>query len=246
MCLIWFDTPQMMTGDRPKRLTDIVRQLQPATLIDGRLGAIGDYQSTGDNVIPNTNMDGAWEVPATLNRTWGFRTDDHDWKSPGEVVFKLVDIVSKGGNYLLNVGPTAEGIIPQPSADVLRTVGRWLKVNGEAVYGAGVSPFGEEFGEYTAKGSRDVRGQKLFLANNEYRVTTKPGKLYLTFFSEPRAPFEIPAMKNKLLRAYRLADRSPIELKAENGRTTFNMSRPMLDPMATVVVVEFEGPRVEK
>ncbi|HEX9368415.1 MAG TPA: alpha-L-fucosidase, partial [Vicinamibacterales bacterium] len=188
----------------------------------------------------------AWETPATINDTWGFRKDDTNWKSAGQIAFKLVDIVSKGGNYLLNVGPTAEGVIPQPSADVLRTVGRWLKVNGDAVYGAGISPFGEEFGEYSAKGLKDVRGQKLFLPNNEYRVTTKPGKLYITFFSEPRANFEIPAIKNKLLRAYRLADKAPIELKTESGRTTFNMPRPMLDPMATVVVVEYEGPRIDK
>ena len=157
-----------------------------------------------------------------------------------------MDIVSKGGNYLLNVGPTAEGVIPQASADVLRTVGRWLKSNGEAVYGAGHSPFGEEFGEWTAKDAKDVRGQKLFLANNEWRATTKPGKLYFTFFNEPRAPFEIPAIKNKILSAYRLADKAPIALKTENGRTTFNMDRPMLDPMATVVVVEFEGGKVER
>ena len=157
-----------------------------------------------------------------------------------------MDIVSKGGNYLLNVGPTPEGIIPQASADILRTVGRWLKVNGDAVYGAGTSPFGAEFGEYTSKDAKDVRGQKLFLANNEWRVTTKPGRLYFTFFVEPRAPFEIPALRNKLLRAYRLADKAPIALKTENGRTTFDMSRPLLDPMATVVVVEYEGTHVEK
>ena len=76
-------------------------------------------------------------MPATINHTWGFRKDDTDWKSPGQIAFKLVDIVSKGGNYLLNVGPTADGVIPQASQDILRTVGRWLKVNGEAVYGAG-------------------------------------------------------------------------------------------------------------
>jgi alpha-L-fucosidase len=157
-----------------------------------------------------------------------------------------VDIVSKGGNYLLNVGPTADGVIPQASADVLRTVGRWLKVNGEAVYGAGPSPFGGEFGEWTSKDAKDVRGQRLFLANNEWRVTAKPGKLYFTFFAEPRAAFEIPAMRNQITRAYRLADKAPIALKTENGRRTFNMERPMLDPMATVVVVEFEGQRVEK
>jgi alpha-L-fucosidase len=246
VALIWFDTPRMMTPERGQRFADIVRQTQPNTLIDGRLGTEGDYRSTGDNVIPPEASTEAWETPATINDTWGFRKDDTNWKSPGQITFKLVDIVSKGGNYLLNVGPTAEGVIPQASADVLRTVGRWLKSNGEAVYGAGHSPFGEEFGEWTAKDAKDVRGQKLFLANNEWRVTAKPGKLYFTFFTEPRAPFEIPAMKNKILRAYRLADKAPIALKTENGRTTFNMDRPMLDPMATVVVVEFEGGKVER
>jgi alpha-L-fucosidase len=246
VALIWFDTPRNMAGERGERFTKIVRELQPDTLIDGRLGTEGDYRSTGDNVIPPEPSAEAWETPATINDTWGFRRDDTNWKSPGQITFKLVDIVSKGGNYLLNVGPTAEGIIPQASADILRTVGRWLKANGEAVYGAGTSPFGAEFGEYTSKEARDLRGQKLFLANNDYRVTTRPGKLFFTFFVEPRIPFEIPPMKNKLLRAYRLADKAPIALKTENGKTTFEMSRPMLDPMATVVVVEYEGTHVEK
>ncbi|OFW11164.1 MAG: alpha-L-fucosidase [Acidobacteria bacterium RIFCSPLOWO2_02_FULL_67_36] len=241
VALIWFDTPRMMGGDRGQRFATIVRTLQPNTLIDGRLGTEGDYRSTGDNVVPPAASDEAWETPATINDTWGYRTDDTNWKSPGQITFKLVDIVSKGGNYLLNVGPTSEGIIPAASQDVLRTVGRWLKKNGEAVYGAGRSPFGDEFGEYTARGATDVRGQKRFLPQTEWRVTAKPGKLYFTFFSEPRAPFEIPAMKNRVVRAYQLADGAPVELKSENGRTTFTMARPMLDPMATVVVVEYEG-----
>jgi len=246
VALIWFDTPRMMTPERGQRFADLVRTLQPATLIDGRLGTEGDYRSTGDNVIPAEASAEAWETPATINDTWGFRRDDTNWKSPGQIAFKLVDIVSKGGNYLLNVGPTAEGVIPQPSAEVLRTVGRWLRVNGEAVYGTGPSPFGDEFGEWTSRGAKDVRGQKLFLPHTEWRVTTRPGKLYFTFFSEPRAPFEIPVMKNRVLRAYRLADKAPVELKTEGGRTTFLLERPMLDPMATVVVVEFEGQKVER
>src|SRR3954462_11302095 len=243
VALIWFDTPRMMTGDRAQRFAPIVRDLQPNTLIDGRLGTEGDYRSTGDNVIPPEVSGEAWETPATINHTWGYRTDDTDWKSPGQILFKLLDIVSKGGNYLLNVGPTAEGLIPQIPSENLRTVGRWLKVNGDAVYGAGISPFGDEFGEWTSKSVKNVRGERLFLANNEWRATVKPGKLYITFFVEPRAPFEIPAMQNKLLRAYRLADKAPVALKTENGKTTFTLDRPMLDPMATVVVVEYEGTR---
>ena len=240
VALVWFDTPRLMTPERAQRFTDLVRSLQPATLIDGRLGAAGDYVSTGDNVIPSDRQAEAWETPATINHTWGYRTDDFDWKGPGAIVFKLVDIVSKGGNYLLNVGPMADGVIPQVSQDILRAAGRWLKINGDAVYGASPSPFGEEFGEFSARGARDVRGQKLFLVQTEWRVTTKPGKLFVFFFNEPRAPFELPALPHKVRRVYRLADGVPVEWKEEGGRVLFTLQRPVIDPMCTVVVVEYE------
>jgi alpha-L-fucosidase len=246
VALIWFDTPRMMTGERPHRFTRIVRSLQPNTLIDGRLGAEGDYVSTGDNVIPPKVSNEAWEVPATINHTWGFRNDDTDWKAPGQIAFKLVDIVSKGGNYLLNVGPTAEGLIPQASQDILRTVGRWLQVNGEAVYGAGPTPFGEELGEPSGRGAKDVRGDLLVYQQIQWRVTTRPGKLYFTFFDEPRAPFALPPMLNKATRAYRLADKAPVTMKTENGRTVLDIERPIYDPMATVIVVEIEGTKVTR
>jgi alpha-L-fucosidase len=244
VALIWFDTPRMMTPERGQRFADIVRSLQPNTLIDGRLGTEGDYRSTGDNVIPSEASTEAWETPATTNDTWGFRTDDTNWKGPGQILFKLVDIVSKGGNYLLNVGPMADGVIPAVPQENLRTVGRWLKVNGDAVYGAGQSPFGDEFGEWTSKNGRDLRGQKLFLADAEWRATVKPGRLFLTFFVAPRGPFELPAMQNKVLRAYRLMDKAPVTVKTESGRTSLTIESPMPDPMATVVVVEFEGERI--
>jgi alpha-L-fucosidase len=246
VALIWFDTPRMMTPQRAQRFADILRTLQPKTLIDGRLGAAGDYVSTGDNVIPSGVQTQYWEVPATTNHTWGYRKDDQDWKSPGEITFKLVDITSKGGNYLLNVGPMSNGVIPQIAQDNLRTAGRWLKVNGEAVYGAGPSPWGDEMGEPSARNSKDLRGQPLVLAHNEWRVTTRPGKLYFTFFQEPRAPFELPPMKNAVKRAYQLADGKAVPIKEVNGRRLLNVPRPILDPMATVVVVEIEGAQVER
>jgi alpha-L-fucosidase len=246
VALVWFDTPRMMNAERAQRFTDIVRTLQPKTLIDGRLGAAGDYVTTGDNVIPADVQSTAWEVPATINHTWGYRKDDHDWKSPGDVTFKLVDIVSKGGNYLLNVGPMADGVIPQPSQDVLRTVGRWLKANGESVYGAGATPWGDELGAPGPAGGKNVRGEPLFLPRNEWRVTTKPGKLYFTFFQEPRVPFPLPPMKNAVKRAYRLADGVPVEVKVEEGRPHLVIPRPIWDPMATVVVVEIEGDAVQR
>lgn len=246
VALIWFDTPRMMTPERAQRFASILRTLQPNTLIDGRLGARGDYISTGDNVVPAKVQTEYWEVPATTNHTWGFRKDDTDWKSAGDITFKLVDIVSKGGNYLLNVGPMATGVIPHAAEDNLRTVGRWLTVNGEAVYGAGPSPWGEEMGEPSSTGAKDLRGQPLMLPHNEWRVTTRPGKLYFTFFQEPRVPFEIPKMKNTIKRAYQLADGKPVEVKQDSEKRELIITRPIVDPMATVVVVEIEGNQVEK
>jgi alpha-L-fucosidase len=264
VALVWFDTPRMMTLERSKRFTDLVRLLQPNTLIDGRLGAAGDYITTGDNVIPNEIGKEAWETPATLNHTWGYRKDDHDWKSPGDVVFKLVDIVSKGGNYLLNIGPLADGTVPQPSQDTLRVVGAWLKKNGEAIYGANATPFGDELGEVSGKGTKTLGGRAMFFTRREYRITTKPGKLYFVFFEDPRSRFELPPMKNAVTRAYRLVDGLPVDVKTENGRTLLMLERPasggwctkdpaggpacppFIDPMGTVFVVEFEGDTVAR
>ena len=246
VALIWFDTPRMMTGDRATRFTQLVRTMQPNTLIDGRLGESGDYASTGDNAIPSNVRGEAWEVPATLNHTWGFRSDDQDWKSPGDVVFKLVDIVSKGGNYLLNVGPMANGEMPQAAQDILRTAGAWLKVNGEAVYGAHATPFGDELGELAAR-NKDSRGQPVFLARTDYRITSKPGKLYFTFFGGQRNPFVLPPMQNAVKRAYRLADGAPFEVREVNGERQLTTTGLMnTDPMATVIVVEIEGNTVRR
>ena len=245
VCLIWFDTPALMNRERGQRFVDLVRSLQPACLIDGRLGTAGDYVSTGDNEVPEAAPSGAWEVPATLNRTWGYRTDDHDWKSPGELVFKLADIVSRGGNYLLNVGPTAEGVIPQPSQDNLRTVGNWLKHNGEAVYGAGRSPFGEEFGEYSSK-TKGTDGKPLFLPRNEWRCTTKPGKLQFIVFRTASDGFVLPSFKNHIKTVTHIdesGNRVPLKVETmADGSRRVNLSlMAVRDTMGAVLIVDLVG-----
>jgi alpha-L-fucosidase len=239
ICLVWFDTPRMMSGDRGQRFIDIVHGAQPATLIDGRLGAEGDYRSMGDNAIPDTVVKGDWEVPATLNHTWGFKKDDTDWKTPEDLTFKLVDIVSKGGNYLLNVGPTSEGVISQASQDNLREVGKWLKVNGEAIYGAGPTPFGDELGT-PIPGAKDKRGNQKYDAKTDWRCTTKPGKLYISIFKWPSGAFELDKVQGKVKKAYLLADAKHKALKVQQNGGHISVALPATAPgkIASVMVLE--------
>jgi alpha-L-fucosidase len=239
----------MDVGGRAGRFAGIVRTLQPACLIDGRLGAAGDYVSTDDNVIPAGFSDESWEIPATINHTWGYRADDNDWKRPGEIIFKLVDITSKGGNYLLNNGPKADGSMPEPCVEILRTVGAWLKVNGDAIYGAQRTPFGEELGGPVA-GLADRRGNPVWGERAEWRCTARPGRLYFTVFPGwPREGFDLPAFKNKIKTAYHLDDPSgtPVEIiTGADGIRTAKVARPPRTAVANVLVVEYEGGAIDR
>lgn len=140
-----------------------------------------------------------------------------------------MDIVSKGGNYLLNVGPTSEGVIPQQSQDNLRAVGRWLKVNGEAIYGAGPTPFGDELGA-PDKTRMDKKGNPVFVMATDWRCTTKPGKLYIHLFKWPGASFEVAKVSGKVSKAYLLADASHKSLKVQQSGDHVTVALPAAAP----------------
>ncbi len=135
--LIWFDTPMTMTEAESRELKALVRSLQPDCLVSGRIGhGLGDYMTTGDNFIPLLPYGKPFEVPATINNTWGFNRFDQRWKTGSQLVRNLVRVVSRGGNYLLNIGPDALGRVPQQSVDALREVGAFMRHSGESIYGA--------------------------------------------------------------------------------------------------------------
>ncbi len=239
---IFFDTPALITPQRAQRIADVVHSTQPSCLIDGRLGIPGDYSTMGDNGIPNANVAGDWETPGELNHNWGFDQNDSDYKSPSQVLFNLLDIVSKGGNYLLDVGPTARGAIPIVAKENLLAAGIWLKVNGDAVYGATMSPFHEGFGGFGRK-LQDASGRSVSLPFTDWRCTAKPGKLYFTLFHWPGESFKLPAFENKIKKVFLLSDpATPLTVTTDaSGRRSVGLTHYSLNVMATVVVVEIEG-----
>jgi len=234
--LIWFDTPLTISTEQAQSLKDLVRKLQPACIISGRLGGgvTTDYTSTGDNVIPSTVMEGDWEVPATLNNTWGYKEHDTAWKSYKDITRLLFDIVSKGGNYLLNVGPNSEGIIPPASVHILKKVGNWMKINGDAIYGTKASPFRVEF--------------------PWGNITRKPGKLYLGIYQWPKGDFYLEGLKNKVNRIYLLSDplKKPISFREtynkgmDHHRIQISLPETAPDSIVSVIALEIQGePEVE-
>lgn len=156
--LIWFDVPRGISREQSIEVRDYVKHIQPNCLVSGRISYhtdIGDYGSLGDNEIPAGKLEGDWETPATLNHTWGYKGCDHNWKKPEEVIRLMAELLSKGVNYLLNIGPMASGQIPEESVYLLKEVGKWVHLNAEAVYGTKRTPFSVDFdwGKASQKGN---------------------------------------------------------------------------------------------
>lgn len=234
--MIWFDTPMDCPAEYSKQILEHVASIQPDCLISGRIGnGMGDFEEMPDNGIPARVKPYVWETPGTLNETWGYKKNDTLWKTPREVLRWLVRIVSRGGNYLLNIGPMADGTIPEASMDVLREAGRWMEKNGESLYNALPSP---EF---------DIEYDWGY-------ATTKAHTLYLHLFGRPDHGLKLFALESTPVKATLLETGQDVPFRFSRpegksaGRMLFDLPEDLEFAIDTVVKVEVEDeiPRVGK
>lgn len=222
VAVLWWDTPTDMPEERGK-LFDFVTDLQPHIIENNRRQdkfSYGDF-STPEQHIPDIGLDYDFEACMNMNGTWGYRSDFHNWKSSETLIKNLIDLVSKGGNYLLNVGPTAEGEIPEPSVKALEEIGRWMKIYGEAFYGTSASPFdAPEWGRYAKKN----------------------GMLYAYVFDWPsNGMLEIKSGDFKVKKAWLLHDKSRVKFKKSADGIIAYLPEKAPNDVASVIVFKWKN-----
>jgi alpha-L-fucosidase len=238
--VLWFDTP---TADMtPERAAEIVKLLNqhPNLIWNNRLGGTykGDTE-TPEQFIPPQGYPGRdWESCMTMNDTWGYKSYDTNFKSTETLLRNLIDIASKGGNYLLNIGPDSHGNVPPAEVERLRQVGQWLAVNGEAIYATQPTLFGAEAGAFSPT-EKDKNGKPKFIPAWNWRSTTGPGKIYIEIFNWPSGSFHLDKLPRKVTSAYLLADPTHKHLKLTETADSLEVQLPAkpLDPIATVLVL---------
>jgi len=225
--VFWWDTPTKMTQEASDALIQQLK-LQPGIIHNNRLGFYPGDLRTPEQHIPSAEDGHAWEACMTIRRTWGFKLSDTDFKSTKTLIHNLVDIASKGGNYLLNVGPTSEGLIPATSQERLRGIGEWMKVNGESIYGTQASLFARPaWGRVTRKSVPE--GTILYLHVFDWK---KDGTLFIP-------------VGNKVLSCALLNDREQtfeVERNAEGLTVTMKGAAP--NPIASVIELRLKGEQV--
>ncbi|MFN8254525.1 MAG: alpha-L-fucosidase [Bacteroidales bacterium] len=238
--VLWFDGEWEKTWNHQygQAIYDYLRKMDPDLIINnrvdvGRDGMAGISKSieyagdfgTPEQEVPARGIPGMdWESCITMNNNWGYNKNDHNWKSTENIIKMLCDIVSKGGNLLLNVGPTAEGIFPPEAIERLKQIGGWMKINGDAIYGTEASPFSNlKWGRCTRKA---VDGKTI---------------LYFHVFDFPKNnKITIPGLGNKVSKVYDMASKSNIAFKKAGNNYDLDISKVKPFDYVTVIAMELE------
>lgn len=219
--IIWFDTPELVTKEQSLEILKLIHDINPDCIVNQRIGnRLGDY-AVREQKIPEGGEPKPWESCITMNHTWGYNKLDKEYKNVETLIYSLVDIASKGGNFLLNVGPTGEGLIPELSVSRLKQVGDWLNVNGEAIYGTSACPFGTfDWGRCTKK---EEKGHKV---------------LYFTLFDWPKDGVLTIDHELDIEKLLMLANPDyKVTFKKEGSNTVVYLPDVAQDPVATVLKV---------
>jgi alpha-L-fucosidase len=228
VAVLWWDTPADMTDEHAQKLQSLL-SLQPNIITNDRLkrpNFPGDFKTPEQRIPKLEDLDGKdWETCMTMNETWGYKSYANAWKSTETLVRNLIDISSKSGNFLLNVGPKADGTIPTESVNGLKEMGAWMKVNGEAIYGTKGSPFAPiSWGRCTRK---EVKDNTI---------------LYFHVFDWPKdGNLVLPAFSNEIKSASILGSKQKATVTKVEGGQVLKVGSKAVDPIATVVRVEVGG-----
>ena len=242
--ILWFDGEweKPWTRERGVDLYNYVRSLQPDIIINNRVGkgragmdgmdkgtgGVGDY-GTPEQEIPPTGFGPGvdWESCMTMNNHWGYNRHDHNWKSSTVLIRNLIDCASKGGNYLLNVGPTAEGLIPAPSVERLKEIGQWMKRNSPAIYGTTASPF-----------------KRLPWGRCTKKLTRSGATLYLHVFDWPTdGKLLVPGLNNTVKKAYlmRPSNKEALSIQSRPEGILLTVPAAAPDPVSATIVLRVKG-----
>jgi alpha-L-fucosidase len=238
--LIWFDGLNNQKKYDGRRFLDLIHTLQLRTLVNDRIGVPGDFQTPEQfipNAIPTRNVDitgidrsvekqlkpnavplpkdfQLWETCMTINDTWAYNKNDQNYKSSDFLIRSLVEVASRGGNFLLNVGPQPDGVIQPEFQQRLRAIGDWLAINGDSIYGTTYGP---------------VQGIK------SLRTTAKDSTIFVHVFDWPTAPLELGGIDPKILSAHLIANGQPLEFRQTDAAVQINL--PPQAPDANVSVI---------
>jgi alpha-L-fucosidase len=264
--MIWFDTPRKMNAQLGRKFTAAIQAVNPNIIVNSRLLLDGnkaqkatreqrdvfrdvgvDFVSYADREIPAASPWPYWETCMTLNDSWGYTQHDNNWKSPERVIQQLIEVVSKGGTFLLAVGPDKDGVVSDQAVENLRVVGDWLKVNGDAVYGAVPTAFdgpGAPTKEYlTKKANAEKREKKLGREIHvpvemayEWLATGQDGKMYISLFEWPGESLELDNFEGRIKDAFILSDPdAKLKTTLNEKKLTVNLPENPVDALVPVL-----------